>query len=202
MKNVLASLHGGALEGPIPIARLVGKLVTVRPGERAQVLLTLSILAGGTDVATAIAREIDLALDAMPKEALGLASHLAAALQTSGEDRATIARALQKMGAMLTDAIGAPIPASTLLDATVLAAVRMVATSWGPEALLAGKRARAEELGRRVLEAVRVSVETKEGVETVEASRARLLALDARAETRKSRVKEIETALRASLPVP
>jgi len=200
--QVLDALRGNPLEGPIPVARIVGKLVTVRPSDRAQVVLTLTGMAAGHDAPTTTAREIDLALDAMPANALGLAFHLAAAFQTSPPDLALIPRALQKMSMLLEAAIGAPIPVATLFDATVLEALRTCGAEWGPDRLIAGDRKRAEELCRRVLDAVRVSIETKDGVETAKVSRAQLRSLDSREEAAQTRAATIEKALRASLPEP
>lgn len=175
-------------------------LLSTRPVEPAQAAYALARGAVGPSVDTASVRELELELMALSDDARSLAQVLGPALVSLPEESAVVQRALAGIAGASAAAIGAWVPWSVAVDATLLQVCRDAGASWGAERLVKGERERAEELARRVAKSLGLPVVSKHGRETPEQSAERLAALDLERTRALSQRNQIEQAIRATLP--
>lgn len=171
------------------LATLVRQRAKVHPKAPALGLATALV---GPQVDTATVREVEVDLAALPAPARLAADALAVALGESPADAAALRLALATRRDALSVVLGAPVPFSVAIDATVLQAARESARHGGD---LGKKGPAAEELVRRVARAVGAGI----GAESPETSRAALAALDPEALARAARRQEITVTLEKTL---
>lgn len=171
------------------LASALGKAKPMKPDDAAQ---SFTQLVTGSSLDPVAIREVALELHTMSAGARSVACVLAPALAVEAP---LIGRALLGVAAACGAAIGAVVPLSVAIDATLLGACR--STSWNGANIARRKgEERAEELARRVARALGLRVEG----ETPEQSEQRWQSLDVELVERRERAATIEQAIRASLP--
>lgn len=184
---VAAVRTAGNRAGTIRIKSWKRALASARALEPSRAAYVLARTAVGPAVDTATVRELELEIATLDERARDLCCTLAPALEVMPEESSVIQRALAGIAGASAAAIGAWLPWSSVIDATLLGACRACS---GTD---------AEELARRVAHALGVSVEGK-GRESPEESALALRALDARVQAEERERKRIEQELRAKLP--
>jgi hypothetical protein len=190
---VVSALRSAANEaGRLRVAHLAEAIRKSKPLKVEAAAQAFTQLVTGTSLDPVATREVLLELKSMTPAARSIACVVAPALAVEAP---LIGRALLGIAAACGAAIGAVVPISVAVDATLLEACR--STPWRVERMGQKKGAeRAEELARRVARALGLRIEN----ETPERSEERWNELDLERAEERERAADIEKALRASLP--
>jgi len=199
--DVVAAVRAaGNRAGSLKLRAWTKALVETKPLDGPAAAYTLARASVGPSVDTASVRELETELAAMSEGPRGLACVLAPALAKLPEELAVVQRALAGIAAASSAALGAWVPWSIAVDATLLEACRSAGAAWSADRLVGGERDRAEELARRVARALGVPVVGKRGPETSEQSAERLATLDLDRMRALAQQNQVEQAIRATLP--
>ena len=186
-------------DAPMPIAELAMQLRTLRPLEADRAAAVFATLQGAHD--STVAREIALSLSSLDARERNAACTVAATLVQDDVRRQSIGAGLARVRADLHRALGAEVPFSVVIDATLLEAVRAIAACWAPEDPTTHREG-SEALLRSIAARIGCAIVSGSAVEDAATSAARLSELDPTDKLREQRRAAIADKLRRSLPAP
>lgn len=201
---VAAVRTAGNRAGALHVDVVAAALRATKPLSTEAAALVFARLAAGPSADTVTAREIELELRALPSQAAELAHVVAPSLASSSDDAGVVQRAIAGVAGASSAIVGAVVPWSVVVDATLFEACRVSGASWGARALVEHAE-RAEELARRIAAGLGVPIArpTKSRAAAIEdpaKSARRLAELDPDRALAAARAEAIEARIRATLP--